>query len=213
MYEKNCVAFKGSKEGISIYFKKDLEYPKLKEQLIKKLESAKQFFVGANVISIQGKILTKEEKDEIEDIISLQYGMRITEKVKNRINKQESIDASDGVFKGIEEGNTKFIRGTLRSGRRIKFKGNVVIIGDVNPGAEVMAEGNILVMGALRGLAHAGSSGNIKAFVAAFSLQANQLRIATVIARAPDQELKPTGPELATVKDGVLVIEPYLPGR
>ncbi|QXM05759.1 septum site-determining protein MinC [Crassaminicella indica] len=212
MYEENCVAFKGSKEGISIYFKRDSDYAKLKEQLIIKLESAKRFFKGAKVISIQGKILTDEERNEIKEIIHSRFGMIMVEK-DEEIKKNE-IKESKKVFEGIKEGNTKFVRATIRSGQSIKFKGNVVIIGDVNPGAEVVAEGNILVMGALRGLAHAGSSGNEKAFVAAFSLQPTQLRISNVISRSPDNELiKPMGPELACIKQGVVVIEPYLPNK
>ncbi|QEK12303.1 septum site-determining protein MinC [Crassaminicella thermophila] len=213
MYEENCVAFKGSKEGISIYFNRDSDYVKLREQLIKKLESAKRFFAGAKVVSIQGKILTQKEKDEIKEIISSRFGMIMVEKNEGKL-KTNDIKEEKGVFEGIEEGNTKFIRATIRSGQRIKFDGNVVIIGDVNPGAEVMAEGNILIMGALRGLAHAGSSGNENAFVAAYSLQPTQLRIADIIARSPDNEqIKPIGPELAKIKKGVVVIEPYLPNK
>lgn len=212
MYEEKCVAFKGSKEGISIYFNRECEYVKLRQQLIMKLEGAKCFFNGAKVISIQGKLLTEEEKDEIKEIIHSRFGMIMVEK-DEEIKKKE-MQASKRIFKGIEEGDTKFIRATIRSGQRIKFKGNMVIIGDVNPGGEVVAEGNILVMGALRGLAHAGSSGNEKAFVAAFSLQPTQLRIADVIGRSPDNEpIKPMGPELALIKKGAVVIEPYLPNK
>lgn len=212
MYEENCVAFKGNKEGISIYFNKNSDYEKLKEQLIMKIEGAKRFFIGAKVISIQGKILTDDQRNEIKEIIYSRFGMSMVE--KDEEIKRNKIQVSKRVFEGIEEGNTKFVRATIRSGQRIKFKGNVVIIGDVNPGAEVLAEGNILVMGALRGLAHAGSSGNQRAFVAAFSLQPTQLRIADVIARSPDNEpIKPMGPELARIKKGAVVIEPYLPNK
>ena len=56
----------------------------------------------------------------------------------------------------IEEGLTKFVYSTIRSGMKIQYNGNLVIIGDVNPGAEVIATGNIIVMGALRGIAHGG---------------------------------------------------------
>ncbi|WP_129596864.1 septum site-determining protein MinC [Anaerophilus nitritogenes] len=211
MYEGNYVAFKGSKEGIIIYFKKDADYTKVKDQLIKKLESAKKFFKGAKVISIQGKVLTEDEKKEIKEIIHSRYGMIVVEKEQTNI---KNIKTSKKVFEGIEEGNTKFIRATIRSGQRIRFSGNLVIIGDVNPGAEIIAEGNIMVMGSLRGVAHAGISGNERAFVAAYSLQPTQLRISKKIARSPDHEkVKPMGPELAMIKNGGVVIEPYLPNK
>ncbi|WP_053957515.1 septum site-determining protein MinC [Inediibacterium massiliense] len=211
MYEGNYVAFKGSKDGIIIYFKKDADYVKVRDQLIKKLESAKKFFKGAKVISIQGKILTDDEKKEIKEIIHSRFGMIVSEKEKTNI---KNIKTPKKVFEGIEEGNTKFIRATIRSGQRIKFSGNLVIIGDVNPGAEIIAEGNIMVMGSLRGVAHAGVSGNERAFVAAYSLQPTQLRISKKIARSPDHEtVKPMGPELAMIKNGSVVIEPYLPNK
>ncbi|TCO79982.1 septum site-determining protein MinC [Marinisporobacter balticus] len=212
MYEEKFVAFKGSKEGISIYLNRNSDYANLKKQLIKKLESAKQFFEGAKVISIQGKVLSDEEKEEIKEIMYSKFGMVIVE--KNEEIQRKEIQVTKEIFEGIEEGNTKFIRATIRSGQRIQFEGNIIIIGDVNPGAQVMAEGNILVMGALRGFAHAGTSGNERAFVAAFSLQPTLLRIGDMIARSPDNEtIKPMGPEIAIIKNSVVIIEPYLPNK
>ena len=108
--------------------------------------------------------------------------------------------------------DTVLIRRTLRSGQRVKHNGNVVVLGDVNPGAEVIAAGDIVVMGVLRGVAHAGAMGNQKAVVAAFRLQPTQLRIANFITRAPDDEVTaPSGPEVAQIKNGIIVIEDYLP--
>ncbi|WZL71581.1 septum site-determining protein MinC [Clostridiaceae bacterium 35-E11] len=213
MYKNNGVAFKGSKDGISIYFNTDSDYALLKKQLIEKLEKARRFFMGAKVIRIEGKALTKEEKEEIREIIHSRFGMVMVEKIHEEMCENGTKEVKH-VFQGIEEGNTKFVRATIRSGQRVEFEGNIIIIGDINPGAVVIAEGNIVVMGALRGVAHAGASGNMKAFVVAYSLQPIQLRIADVIARSPDNEkVKPIGPELAMIKNDVVVIEPYLPNK
>lgn len=104
---------------------------------------------------------------------------------------------------------TLLVRRTLRSGQRVRFYGNVVVLGDVNPGAEVTAGGDIVVMGWLRGLAHAGAEGNDQAVVSAFRLNPTQLRIANYIGRAPDQgeAVLPDVPEIAEVRDGQLVID------
>lgn len=104
---------------------------------------------------------------------------------------------------------TLLIRRTLRSGQRVRFYGNVVVMGDVNPGAEITAGGDIVVMGWLRGLAHAGANGDQHAVVSAFRLNPTQLRIAHVIGRAPDQgeAVLPEVPEVAEVRDGHLVID------
>lgn len=108
------------------------------------------------------------------------------------------------------EDNALFIYRNLRSGQRINYDGSVIIFGDVNPGAEVVASGDIVVMGAFRGLAHAGARGAIGSVVVAFCLAPTQLRIANLIARAPDEDAAAgTRPEMARVKDGMLIIESY----
>ena len=104
---------------------------------------------------------------------------------------------------------TLLIRRTLRSGQRVRYYGNVVVVGDVNPGAEVEAGGDIIVMGWLRGLAHAGAPEDDRAVVSAFRLNPTQLRIGRYIGRAPDAgepDLLPV-PEMAEVRDGQLVID------
>ncbi len=107
---------------------------------------------------------------------------------------------------------TLLVRRTLRSGQRVRFNGNVVVLGDVNPGAEIVASGDIVVMGTLRGVAHAGATGSAEAVVVAFRLHPVQLRVGTVIGRAPDgQTARPDGPEVARLRDGNLVIERFLP--
>ena len=106
---------------------------------------------------------------------------------------------------------TLLVRRTLRSGQRVRFNGNVVVLGDVNPGAEIVASGDIVVMGTLRGVAHAGATGSAEAIVAAFRLQPVQLRVGSVIGRAPDgQVARPDAPEVARLRDGALVIERFL---
>ena len=66
---------------------------------------------------------------------------------------------------------------TLRSGKTIRFAGDVMVYGDVNSGAHIEADGNIIVFGSLRGLAHAGARGDSRAVIISFDLGAPQLRI------------------------------------
>lgn len=79
--------------------------------------------------------------------------------------------------------DTMLIRRTLRSGQRVQFPGNIVIMGDVNAGAEVEAEGDVIVLGNLRGTAHAGAgvSGKKEAVVVALNFHATQVRIGDLI--------------------------------
>ncbi|MGB9792985.1 MAG: septum site-determining protein MinC [Thermacetogeniaceae bacterium] len=109
---------------------------------------------------------------------------------------------------------TILIQRTIRSGQRIFYPGNVVVLGDVNPGGEIIAGGNIIVMGTFRGIAHAGALGEEKAVVAALRLEPSQLRIAGYITRAPDGDFSAPQrqPEIARVQDGIVIIEQYQPG-
>lgn len=126
------------------------------------------------------------------------------------------LELSHGLAHLVDD-HTILVRRTLRSGQRLCYSGNVVILGDVNPGAEVVAAGNVIVMGVLRGVVHAGANGNEEAVVLAFRLRPTQLRIAGHITRPPDDETAaPEQPEVARIKDGVVTIEAFpgwLPGR
>ena len=97
----------------------------------------------------------------------------------------------------------------MRGGQLVDFKGNVVVVGDVNIGAEIFAEGNIIILGQLKGRAFAGSSGNEKAIVAALRLTPSLLSIAGTFARPPESQT--SFPEVAKLRDGNIYVEPYIP--
>lgn len=101
---------------------------------------------------------------------------------------------------------------TVRSGQRIVHDGAIIVAGDVNAGAEVFAGADILVLGTLRGLAHAGYLGNESSRIFALNLRPPQLRIATRIARAPEEPAKGTasrGPEMARIDGGEIDVVPW----
>ncbi|RKD33219.1 septum site-determining protein MinC [Thermohalobacter berrensis] len=207
----SLIEFKGNKEGLLVHIREG-SFESIKISLNKKLKSAQNFFKGGKVIGFKGRTLTDEEKKELKSIIEDQYGLLVNE--TEDIKDKETNTYEDNYFKGIEEGRTKFLKTTLRSGQRIEYDGNVVVLGDVNPGSVIVATGNIIVLGSLRGTAHAGSNGNTEAIVAAFNLQPTQLRIANIIARSPDNEIsKPLGPEIAKINNNNVLIEPYLPKK
>lgn len=110
--------------------------------------------------------------------------------------------------------NALYIPGTIRSGQRIVHDGPVVILGDVNAGAEVFSESDVAVFGTLRGLAHAGCMGDEKARIIAASLRAPQLRIATKIARSPEEDTGRNAPargaEVARIDEGEIQVFPLL---
>ena len=173
---------------ISINLRKDEMVIKLNESaaqeqivegLKKKLTELKKLYKDEKTpIRVTGKILKNKEIDEIQELI------------KSKIDVEIEFDSPKGLGlsnikktfeKEIATSETKFHRGSLRSGQRLETEGSLVILGDVNSGAEVIASDNIVVLGALRGLAHAGAKGNKQAIIAAGLFDAVQVRIANVV--------------------------------
>jgi septum site-determining protein MinC len=112
-----------------------------------------------------------------------------------------------------ESEDTLFLRRTVRSGQAIHHASNVVVLGDVNPGAEIVAGGDIIVWGVLRGLVHAGYPDNDNALVCSLQLVPVQLRIAHLLSRPPEGFEAQPQPEVASIRQGQIVVETWISGR
>ena len=112
-----------------------------------------------------------------------------------------------------ESEDTLFLRRTVRSGQAIHHPSNVVVLGDVNPGAEIVAGGDIIVWGVLRGMVHAGYPDNENALVCSLQLAPVQLRIAHLLSRPPEGFEAQPRPEIATIRQGQIVVETWVSGR
>jgi septum site-determining protein MinC len=205
----SSIVIKGNKDGILININSN-NYEEVKEELVSKIDKARDFFTGSKIMIVDGKF-----KLSNECLIDLQNTLRETFNITITANDYEFNDMGEKIFAGIYEGRTKFIKNTVRSGQKIMYNGNIVVIGDVNSGAEVIATGNIVILGVLRGIAEAGSNGNKRAFIAAYKLNPELLRIADIIGRGPDTRSSETLsiPELAKIKGDIILIEPYLPNK
>lgn len=224
MSENNLI-FRGSKNGLYIFLKEEMSIDEIKENLERKIKPSVKFFEGARVANFKGKVLTEEEFEFLCILMKNEYKMNVSgtyeesqEMPQEREDvREERIESRnyDSVANGdIPSGDSVLIRGTVRSGQAINSNGNIVIVGDVNPGAFLSAVGSIVIMGNMRGVAHAGINGDYDAFIAAFNLHATQLRIGDIITRSPDGEaLKAHKPEIALVKQGMIVVEAYLHNR
>jgi len=204
MSKEACI-IKGTKHGLSISIPNDMEFSEVLTQLRTLLASAQQFFAGATVhLSTDERELEPEEKRLLEKTVE-EFGLVVKDVQKKPV--ETPVEAKESLDKPEE---TLLLRRTIRSGQKVWYDGNVVVLGDVNPGAEIVCSGDILVLGALRGVAHAGCKGNVNASVFAFRLEPTQLRIANYISRSPDEKLpRPLGPEMARVKDNVIQITAY----
>ena len=215
------VTFKGMKDALIIMLKEEPSFEEILVELEKKLESSVKFLKGVNYpIRVKGRKLSIEEfnvvSQKLKDIVGLDIAENVedSKEIEHGEVRSTTVEVAKPTFDGIQEGITKFYRGTVRSGQLIKFDGNIVVIGDANPGSEIVAAGNIIVLGNLRGRVHAGETGNKDAIIIAFNLQPTQLRIADIITRPPEEMIsKLSLPEIAFVKDRTVYIEYYLPNK
>lgn len=202
------VVFKGNRTGLQLLLNESADFDNIFEQLRVKLESAAKFFnVGTTIkIPFATRILSQDQQSQLTELFDC-YGL----KWKEEVFSTETTDNQNQVEKLKQEEyapQTLVITKTLRGGQEVVYSGSIVIIGDVNPGAKVLAGGDITIYGTCRGVAHAGAFGNVHATITANKLLASQLRIADLIARAPDVMIEPERVETASIKHGVVVIEP-----
>ena len=173
------------------------------KEIKEKLNSS--FFQGAVVIiDTDGLKLTSQQERELENLLKEHNSQILAYKLEEKEKKVSNISNIS------REKSLKIINKTIRSGQRVEYDGDILILGDVNPDAYVIASGNIIVMGKLRGIVHAGAKGDETAEVIALKLEPQQLRIAWHFTRAPDEEEKDNDsnyPEKAYVENNRIYIE------
>lgn len=208
----NSVIIKGNKYGIVVVIRPDISFEEIKQLVKTKFQESSKFFENAKMaISFEGRKLTNEEQREILDIIHENTDMHIICIMDNDPEVEERFHKTlEQKLMDLSNNTGQFYKGILRSGASLEFETSVVIIGDVNHGARVVSKGNIIVLGSLKGTAYAGATGNTNSFVVALDMNPTQIRIADVIARAPDKPVKNESKEakIAFLEDDNIYIEP-----
>ncbi len=202
---KNCVSINLKKNEIVIKLSDNATQREIVEALKKKLPELKKLYKDEKTpITVAGKVLKNREIDEIQELIK----SKIDVEIDFDMPKSLGLSSIKKTFeKEIAISETKFHRGSLRSGQKLEADGSLVILGDVNSGAEVMASDNIVVLGALRGLAHAGAKGNKQAIIAAGLIDTVQIRIANIV-REIDRDEEPLHKQAYVyVVDNQIIIE------
>lgn len=175
----NCVSIVLGKEEITLRINEQAKEMEIEECLKEKIPELKKLYQDEKTpIFVTGKVLKTKEMEMISRIIKEEIDVKIdfdSPKVLGLHGIKKAFSEE------IESSDTKFHRGSLRSGKKIEYEGSLVIIGDVNAGAEVIAGENIAILGTLRGVAHAGAKGNKRAMITAMAIDAPQIRIANVV--------------------------------
>ena len=201
----NCVSINLKTDEILIKIDDNAIQENIIQELNTKLVELKRLYQDEQTpIRVTGKILENKELEEIKELIKNEIDVEIKFDTPTTLGLH-SITRSYKKDVGVSE--TKYHKGSLRSGQRIEVEGSVVVIGDVNSGAEVVAADNIVVIGTLRGLAHAGAKGNKEAIIAASTLDAVQIRISNIVREIDREEEEIREHAYVYVKDDKIVIE------
>lgn len=185
---RNPVGINMKKDEIIVRISEGAEYKEIIDCLNKKIPALKKLYKTEKTpIFVMGKVLKNKEINEIKEIIQSNIDVEVnfdSPKVLGLHGIKRTFE------KEINNSETMFHRGSLRSGQKIEFEGSLVILGDVNAGAEVIAGENIVILGVLRGLAHAGAKGNKKAIIASNLIESPQIRISNVVKEIEKEELE-----------------------
>ncbi|WCK53640.1 septum site-determining protein MinC [Aneurinibacillus sp. Ricciae_BoGa-3] len=202
---KNNVIIKGTKEGLVFHLDDTCSLDDLFEELRDKVENSHQRILTGPVVRITVKLgrryLTAEQEQELTEILRTRGNLIVQAIESEVITKEDALH--DKLSSQI-----RIYPKTVRSGQIISQQGDLLLLGDVNPGALISCTGSIFVLGSLMGTAHAGCEGNTESIIAAYQLLPNQLRIAGVISRPPEEwEDKTMRMEFAYLHNGRMAIE------
>jgi septum site-determining protein MinC len=220
----SLVQIKGIRDGLLATFV-DAPWEEQRQALLTQIDERPAFFQGARLaMDVGSQILKVNDLVGLRDFLSernISLWAVISESstteqtsqllgLATRISKPRPEERKQATE--IAEDSALFINKTLRSGVRIEFPGNVVVLGDVNAGAEVIADGSVIIWGRVRGMIHAGCKGDRSAVICALDLSATQLRIADEVSAVLKPPKDPR-PEIASInKEGHLQAELWQTG-
>ena len=176
---RNYINVSQKKNLFIIKISEDAKFEILVKELKHKVIQLKKLYKDEKTpIEVTGKVLKNKEIVEIEKIIKSVLDVDVDFDMPRELGLS---NIRKTFTQEVSTSETKFHRGSLRSGQKVEEDGSIVILGDVNSGAEVIASDNIVILGTLRGLAHAGAKGNKEAIIAAGRLDTVQMRIANIV--------------------------------
>ena len=202
---KNCISINQKTNKIIIKINETAEHDEILNEIKQRISQLQKMYKNEQIpIFITGKLLLPNEMEEIKEIITKEIAVEINFDIPTELGLYGIKRTFE---KEIENSDTKFIKGSLRSGQKAEYQGSIVLVGDLNAGAEIIAGDNIAVMGDLRGLAHAGAKWNKKAIIAAENIETPQIRIANIIKEIEKKEDNTVKKKFAYVEENKIILE------
>ena len=209
----DIVTIKGLKYGLQLTFAKGATFDDVQANLLDKLESGNGFFIRGTTVFVPKGYFAEDQNEKLRRMFH-RHGMLFSTELKRPnldppsrdTNKPQKVKTTPSTSAPVQ--NMMVINRTVRGGQEVKADSSVLICGNVNPGAQVIAGGSIDIRGTCRGFVHAGAFGDKSAFVIADRLMPVQIRIADLVARAPDEPESVDKAERALIKDNMIIFEP-----
>jgi septum site-determining protein MinC len=224
MYEDMAVSLQKIRSGLYIILDDKIPFYNLKKEFFKKLKNMDSFIYHTNsVINFGKREMRDTDLKEFIDMTVENFKLNIIKiitkspelkeiAIKRGFKSEDFLEKSETEFgeKIINE-DTLWIRKAVRSGQLIEYRGNIVILSDVNVGARIIAGGNVLVMGTLRGDVWAGKDQGEESVVIASFFEPSQLRIHDTFLLKTDNIQKETDniPRLAYLKNNAVFVTEY----
>ena len=206
----DIVTIKGLKYGLQLTFAKGASFDDVQANLLDKLQSGNGFFIRGTTVFVPKGYFAEEQNEALRRMFH-RHGMLFSTELKRPNLAPPSRDkaAPAPKPKAVDEAQKMMIiNHTIRGGQEVKVNSSVLICGNVNPGAQIIAGGSIDIRGTCRGFVHAGAFGDKTACVVADRLRPAQIRIADIIARAPDEPEKVSQAERAMIRGNRIIFEP-----
>lgn len=212
---KEAVIIKSFPNGIALYLNPELPFESVLEEIGYKFADARNFFGSATMaLSIEGRTVTDMEEIRILEAIRDNSGLNIACIVEkdDTVNQSyvKALERTERELAKKPEG--QFFRGSLRDGAILETENSIIMLGDVYPGSAIISAKNIIILGGLYGKAHAGGNGCEGAFIAAFEMAPERIRIGDFKYKPGTKQarwgIRPkVRPKIAYVKNDRIIIE------
>ena len=201
----------------------NVPFEELRKHVEDKFTESADFFKDAKVtLAFEGRELTNEQEEEMLDIIDRSTKLRvmcivsrdeISEKTKENKDSPEELNHVGQFFRGT------LVRCIIVSGdNREKYynepgdmEASLIELGvpkSCKPGAHIIAKGNVVVLGRLKGTVYAGAGNCDTAFVAALSMEPEQIKIGKYKRKGRSKHgTASMRPKVAYVEEGMICFD------
>ena len=212
---REAVIIKSFPNGIALYLNGEMPFEDLLAEIGYKFSDARNFFGTVTMaLSIEGRPVTDMEEIRILETICDNSDINIACIVEKdeTVNKNyvKALERTEREMAQKPEG--QFFRGDLKDREVLETENSIIMLGNVYPGSSIVSAKNIIILGGLYGKAHAGGNGCEGAYIAAFEMAPERIRIGDFKYKSGTRRsrwgIKPkVQPKIASVKNDRVIIE------